>query len=83
MAHSPILSTSKLNYDLKAILKEKITRISLEKMYDFKAETRASETHFKENCIKFWNLLPFEMKILPYSNISRAMNIFCKGLSTK
>ena len=34
-------------------LENRITRIYLEKMYDYKEDTRASETHFKENCIKF------------------------------
>ena len=64
-------------------LENRITRVSLENMYDYKVEKRASETHFKENCIKFWNLLPFEMKMLPYTNKSSAINMFNKGLSTK
>ena len=64
-------------------LENRITRVSLENMYDYKIEKRVSETHFKENCIKFWNLLPFKMKMLPYTNKSRAINMFNKGLSTK
>ena len=64
-------------------LENRITRVSLEKMYDYKIVIRSSETHFRENCIKFWNLLPFEMKMLPYTNKNSAMNMFNKGLPTK
>ena len=52
-------------------------------MYDYQVEPRVSETKYKENCIKLWNLLPFEMKMLPYTTISSAMNVFKKYLSTK
>ena len=64
----PSMNDSQLEY--------RITHVSLETMCDYKIVIRSSEIHFRENSIKYWNLLPFEMKILP-------MNLFNKGLSTK
>ena len=64
-------------------LENRITRLSLQKMYDYKVEPRVSETKYTENCIKLWNLLPFEMKMLPYTTISSAMNVFKTYLYTK
>ena len=61
-------------------LEKRITRISLEKMYDYKINIRDSKSYFIENCIKLWNLLPFEIKMLPYTNTSSAINVFNKGL---
>ena len=55
--------------DFNAIqLDNKITRISLEHMYDYKSSTRSSDTHLKLSCIKFWNSLPFNVKSLPYTS---------------
>ena len=62
-------------------LENRITRVSLEKMYDYKTEIKGSDTNFKNSCIRVWNLLPFEIKMLPYSHKGNAMNMFNKALS--
>ena len=49
-------------------LDNKITRISLDHMYDYKNSTTASDTHLKLNCIKLWNTLPFTVKASPYTS---------------
>ena len=64
-------------------LENRITRVSCNRMYDYKADRKVSDSYFKENFIRLWNSLPFEMKMLPYTNISSAMNNFKKGLSSK
>ena len=42
-------------------LQNRVTRISLDQMYNYK------NTPFKANCVKTWNNLPFDYKTLPYS----------------
>ena len=49
-----------------AQLQNKISRISLEQMYDYKYEPHLSNSNIKNACIKYWNSLPFETKCLPY-----------------
>ena len=49
-------------------LQNKISRISLDKMYDYKKPESLMETNLKVNCVNKWNELPFELKVLPYSN---------------
>ena len=49
-------------------LDNKITRISLDQMYDYKNSAKSSDTHLKLNCIKCWNSLPFNVKSLPYTS---------------
>ena len=47
-------------------LQNKISKISLEQMYDYKYEPKLSNSHIKISCIKYWNSLPFNIKCLPY-----------------
>ena len=47
-------------------LENKISRISLEHMYDYKKGTNLLSTQFKKNCIDIWNSLQFDIKALPY-----------------
>ena len=48
-------------------LENKISRISLNDMYNYKTCQEINSTPFKTNCIKNWNSLSFELKTLPYS----------------
>ena len=54
-------------------LQNKISRISLDKMYDYKKSPNLLETNLKSNCVNKWNALPLELKILPYSNSKNAL----------
>ena len=54
-------------------LQNRITRISLEQMYNYKEIIKSTDTYFKASCYKIWNSLPFEVKTLPYSNKSTAL----------
>ena len=47
-------------------LGNKISRISLEHMYDYQTNKNLSSTAFKDKCIDIWNSLPFDIKMLPY-----------------
>ena len=49
-------------------LQNKISRISLDKMYDYKKSPILLESNLKANCVSKWNDLPLELKVLPYSN---------------
>ena len=49
-------------------LDNKITRISLNDMYNYKECQNQDRTHFKSNCIKDWNKLTMDIKVLPYSS---------------
>ena len=61
-------------------LQNKITRIALEQMYNYKICIKKSNTYFKKNCYKLWNSLPLSIKMLPYSNKSTAIKEFNKFL---
>ena len=54
-------------------LQNKISRISLDKMYDYKKSNTLMETNLKANCVNKWNELPLEIKLLPYSNSKDAL----------
>ena len=54
-------------------LQNKISRISLEQMYDYKYDPHLSKSHIKTNCIEYWNSLPFEIKCLPYVSCKNTM----------
>ena len=54
-------------------LQNKISRISLDKMYDYKKSPNLKETSLKVNCVNKWNDLPLELKFLPYSNSKDAL----------
>ena len=47
-------------------LQNKITRTSLNQMYDYKTAKPTNSTNFKTNCIKIWNSLSLEFKSTPY-----------------
>ena len=59
-------------------LGNKITRISLNQMYNYKKLTGNHDTSFKMSCIKIWNALPLDIKALPYTNRNNALKIFKK-----
>ena len=48
-------------------LENKISRISLKHMYNYKNCQNLCTTQFKTSCIKNWNSLSFDLKVLPYS----------------
>ena len=54
-------------------LQNKISRISLDKMYDYKKSSNLLKTNLKSNCVNKWNALPLELKFLPYSNSKDAL----------
>ena len=62
-------------------LDNRITRITLEKMYDYKQQAGGFETEFQNMCKSLWNSLPFDLKMLPYTNKDNAYNVFNKSLS--
>ena len=65
-------------------LQNRITRITLEQMYDYKIDCNTLDNSFKKNCYKLWNSLPIAVKMLPYSNKNNAFKEFNKVLiSTK
>ena len=47
-------------------LENNIIRISLKTMYDYKNSKKVSYSKLKYNCIRNWNSLPFDVKVLPY-----------------
>ena len=49
-------------------LENKISRISLSQMYDYKNSSKPSISDLKINCIKQWNSLPMNIKSLPYTS---------------
>ena len=65
-------------------LGSRITRISLDKMYDYKIiKPSSSVTSFKKNCQKLWNSLPMDTKILPYANKNIAIHLFDRKQKNK
>ena len=54
-------------------LQNKISHISLDKMYDYKKPKNLMETNLKVNCVNKWNELPLKLKFLPYSNSKDAL----------
>ena len=49
-------------------LDNKISRISLSHMYDYKNSSKPSISDIKINCINEWNSLPMNIKSLPYTS---------------
>ena len=41
-------------------LQNRVTRISLDQMYNYKNTPLSTDTPFKANCVKTWNNLPFD-----------------------
>ena len=56
-------------------LQNKISRISLDQMYNYERPSALSETHLKMSCVDAWNCLPLDIKVLPYSTNK---NVLCK-----
>ena len=49
-----------------AQLQNRITRISLDQMYNYSNTFSSTDTSFKSNCVKIWNNQPFDFKLIPY-----------------
>ena len=64
-------------------LDNKISRISLQKMYDYKNCKNLGNNHFKINCIQNWNSLPFELKTIPYSSGKQYLHRALKNLTIR
>ena len=64
-------------------LEKRITRISLQKMYDYEIQARNSGTEFKNMCQSLWNSLPLDLKMLPYTNKDNAYNLFNRTIKLK
>ena len=62
-------------------LQNKISRVSLEQMYNYKNEPNSSNSLIKFNCVKHWNSLPFDIKLLPYVSCKETMYKNLKKLS--
>ena len=60
-------------------LDNRISRISLNLMYDYKIFKKDYTSDFKMNCTQLWNSLPFDIKSMPYlsgkENIHRALKL--------
>ena len=63
-------------------LENKITHISLNNMYDYKSCKNQNNTQFKTSCIKHWNSLSFDLKVLPYSSGKKCLHRALKKLTT-
>ena len=63
-------------------LDNKITRISLNDMYDYKSNQNLDNTKFKNSCKENWNSLSFQLKVLPYSLSKIHMHRAIKTLSS-
>ena len=61
-------------------LDNKITRVSLSQMYNYKKLKGTYDTSFQMSCTKVWNALPLDIKSLPYINRNSALKIFNKFL---
>ena len=59
-------------------LQNKISRTSLDEMYDYKIPPKLLETNLKVSCIKNWNSLPLELKTLPYSSSKHELSRILK-----
>ena len=62
-------------------LHNRITRITLEQMYNYKLDLKCPKKSFKRICFENWNCLPLDIKMLPYSNRHNAMKEFNRYLS--
>ena len=62
-------------------LENKISRISLNDMYNYTNCQDTDTTPFKANCIQIWNSLSFDFKTMPYSTgkacLHRTLKIMC------
>jgi hypothetical protein len=61
-------------------LENKISRISLNDMYNYKKCQDIDKTHFKTSCIKNWNKLTMDLKVLPYSSGKEYLHRALKNL---
>ena len=64
-------------------LENRISRISLKDMYNYRNCQKLDSTQFKTNCIKHWNSLSFELKVLPYLSGKECLHRALKNLKTK
>ena len=61
-------------------LENKITRISLNDMYNYKNCQNQDRTQFKTSCIKNWNKLTMDLKVLPYTSGKECLHRALKNL---
>ena len=60
--------------DFNAIqLQNRVTRISLEQMYNYRISFTSTNTPFKSNCVKIWNSQSVDLKTLPYTSSKEAL----------
>ena len=60
--------------DFNAIqLQNRVTRISLEQMYNYRNSFTSTNTPFKYNCVKIWNSQSVDLKTLPYTSSKEAL----------
>ena len=50
-------------------LQNRITRVSLDQMYNYQNTLISTNTNFKASCVKSWNSLSFDIKSLPYTSM--------------
>ena len=60
-------------------LQNRVTRISLDQMFNYKNTPLSTDTPFKANCVKTWNNLPFDYKTLLYSSNKEGLFIKLKN----
>ena len=49
-------------------LQNRVTRISLDQMYNYKNTLSSMDTSFKTSCVKIWNNQTIDLKTIPYSS---------------
>ena len=61
-------------------LQNRITRITLDQMYNYTAHIKGPNNCFMKSCYKSWNSLPIRIKMLPYTEKNNALKEFNKFL---
>ena len=64
-------------------LGNKISRVSLDQMYNYQTQTITSTTGFQSSCIEHWNSLPMTIKSLPYTSSKEDLHKHLKILSNE
>ena len=82
--HLEILPSYFTNNNMPAVnttqLQNRITRISLQQMYNYESINKSTHSFFSKNCYQLWNSLPLEVKSLPYSDRNCALRKFNAAL---
>ena len=64
-------------------LGNKISRVSLNQMYNYEIKTTPLTTDFQSSCINYWNSLPMAIKSLPYTSSKDDMYKHLKKLTNE